>query len=424
LRATLEWSYGLLETRYQRILARLGVFAGTFSLEAAEHVAEADLDEIATLVDWSLLKPIGEGRFLLLETIREFALELLTRGDELAAVRERHLAFFLALVEEAEPNLTGPEQKRWYKQLALEHDNVREALDHACASGDGERALMLAGTIWRFWWNRGYTLEAAQWYTRALALRADASPRAIARAVFGAAHVAEMRGDAERAVAEFEEAARLLEESGERRWVISALAHLGSGYREIGQPERGRQTLEHALELASGNGDVRGVALANANLGGFFELEGDEERAISLLERALEGARAAGDVYLMGSVAASLAELRLSRGEIAAAAADISESLRLSSSIEDTHTLAETLAIAADVLAARGDPSTATLLYGCCDAVRAALGLGYWRSERDSIEMRAAAARNALGAQFDDTWSRGAELELPVAVGRALEALV
>src|SRR5205823_4671631 len=191
--------------------------------------------------------------------------------DELAAVRERHLEFVLSLVVEAEPHLTGPDQKRWYEQLALEHDNVREALDHACASGDGERALMLSGTIWRFWWNRGYTLEAAQWYERALMLRAAASPRAVARAVFGAAHVAEMRGDTEQAVAEFEQAARLLHESGETRWVISALAHLGSGFQSLGQPDRGRQILEQALELATQNGDVRGVALANANLGGFFE---------------------------------------------------------------------------------------------------------------------------------------------------------
>jgi predicted ATPase len=423
LRATMEWSYDLLDAYLQRIFRRLAAFRGTFSLPAAELIVQTELDDIAALVDWNLLKPIGQGRFLMLETIREYGAELLDASGESDEIRDRHLGYYLALVEEAEPKLTGPEQRQWYDRLRLEHDNIREALEYACNSGDGERAQMLAGTIWRFWWNRGYTLEAAQWYTRALALRADASPRAVARAVFGAAHVAEMRGDAEQAVAEFEEAARLLEESGEMRWVISALAHLGSDYREIGQPDRGRQTLEHALELASRNGDVRGIALANANLGGFFELEGDEERAISLFGRALEGARAAGDVYLIASGAASLAELRLSRGEIAAAAADISESLRLSSSIEDIHTLAETLAIAADVLAARGEASTATLLYGCCDAVRAAHGLSYWTSERDSIEQRAAAARDALGDRFDDTWSRGAELELSAAVARALEAL-
>jgi predicted ATPase/class 3 adenylate cyclase len=423
LRATLEWSYGLLESRYQRALARLGVFAGSFSLEAAEQVAEADLDELATLVDWSLVKPIGSGRFLLLETIREFALELLSASEELDEVRRRHLEFMLALVVEAEPKLTGPEQVQWYEQLSVEHDNVREALAYACASGDGERALMLAGSIWRFWWNRGYTLEAAQWYERSLALRESASQRAVARGVFGAAHVAEMRGDAEQTLAAFEEAAQLLRESGETRWVIPALAHLGFAYQTVGQRERGRATLEECLELATQTRDVRGVALANANLGGFFATEGDEERALALYALALEDARAAGDTYLVASTAASLAEGEVSRGETAEAADHIAESIRLSGSIGDTHTLAETLATAADVLFTLGDADTATLLYGCCHAVRAAYGLAY-RWERDSLQERAAAARETLGERFEGLWARGAELDIQAAVERALAALV
>ena len=182
-------------------------------------------------------------------------------------------------------------------------------------------------------------------------------------------------------------------------------------------------TIEQALELATQNGDVRGVALANANLSGFFELEGDEERAISLLARAREGARVAGDVYLIATVAAALAQLRLRRGETAEAAADISESIRLSGSIDDTHTLAETLAIAADVLGARGDADTATLLFGCCAAVRAAHELSFKSYERDPIEERAAVARETLGERFDDTWSHGTELELRPAVELALAAL-
>ncbi|HYZ89078.1 MAG TPA: adenylate/guanylate cyclase domain-containing protein, partial [Myxococcales bacterium] len=170
LRATIAWSYELLEAALQRAFRHLSVLAGSFSLEAAEGVAETGFDQVSALVDWSLLKPIGEGRFLMLETIREYGRELLEQTGELDAVRDRHLDFFLDLVKQAEPELTGPDQRRWYDLLALEQDNIREALAYACENGDGERALMLAGTIWRFWWSHGFIAEAEHWYERAFAI--------------------------------------------------------------------------------------------------------------------------------------------------------------------------------------------------------------------------------------------------------------
>jgi tetratricopeptide (TPR) repeat protein len=291
LRATIEWSYTLLETRLQAVLRRLAVFAGSFSLAAAEQVAKAELDEISALVDWSLLKPIGEGRFLMLETIREYALEALEASGETEEVRDRLLDYFLALVEEAEPNLTGADQREWYDRLAVEHDNVGEALGYACDSGDGERALMLAGTIWRYWWNRGFTVESAHWYARAFAVGGDASPTARARGVFGAAHIAEARGDAEQARIDFEEAVRLLGEIGETRWLILALTHLAEAYRALGHPERAAAIRLEALTLAQQSGDVRGEAVVKSNMANSLFADGDEERAASLYADALEGHR-------------------------------------------------------------------------------------------------------------------------------------
>src|SRR6266403_457988 len=176
LRATIGWSYTLLEEPLQRAFHRLAVFPGSFSLEAAEVVARTDLDQVTALVDWSLLKPVAEGRFLMLETIREFGRERIEGSSERDEIRDRHLGFFLQLVEQAEPKLTGPEQRRWYDRLVVDNDNLREALAYACESRDGERALMLAGTIWRFWWNRGRIAEASLWYERAFAVGQNASP--------------------------------------------------------------------------------------------------------------------------------------------------------------------------------------------------------------------------------------------------------
>jgi tetratricopeptide (TPR) repeat protein len=423
LRATLEWSYGLLETRPQQVFARLAVFAGSFSLEAAEQIARAELDEISALVDWSLVKPIGEGRFLLLETVREYAREVFDESAEADAVRDRHLDYFLRLVEEAEPKLTGPDQAEWYDRLAVEHDNVREALSYACDTGDGERALMLAGTIWRFWWNRGYTTESAHWYERAFAVAAAASPVARARGAFGAAHVAEERGETERAKVEFEEAARMLREIGETRWLILALAHVAVAYRALGNPEDAERSLAEGLALARQSGDVRGAAVVNANLAYNLMVDGEEDRAAPLIAEALEGHRALADVYGVALCLENQAMIALHRGDVEQAATSLSESLRLSSSIGDTHSLAAMLATAGAIILARGDADTSARLCGeaqaLCEKHGFDLGPLYRRLSDETISV----LRDVLGDRFEDARAAGAELELPAALELALRAL-
>ncbi|HMJ00997.1 MAG TPA: adenylate/guanylate cyclase domain-containing protein [Gaiellaceae bacterium] len=423
LRATIEWSYALLETRLQAVLRCLAVFAGSFSLGAAEEVAKAELDEISALVDWSLLKPIGDGRFLMLETIREYALEALQESGETEEVRDRHLDYFLALVEEAEPNLTGPDQVEWYDSLAVEHDNVGEALSYACDSGDGERALMLAGTIWRFWWNRGYTVESAHWYARAFAVGDDASPTARARGAFGAAHIAEARGDAEQARIDFEEAARLLGEIGETRWLILALTHLAGAYRRLGYPERADGSHQEALALAQKSGDVRGTAIVKSNMAFLLLAAGDEERAAPLFAEALEGHRSVGDVYGMALTHVNLGMVALRRGDVEHAARDISEGLRLSSSIGDTHSLVVILANAVPVVLARGDAVTSAQLCAATEALCNAHGFELDQDDRELLDDAVAAARQALGEGFEEAWAAGEELELPAAVELAIQAL-
>jgi predicted ATPase len=194
LRATIEWSYSLLTKRLQALFARLGVFAGTFSLAAAESVADADYDDVDALVEASLLKPVRGARFLMLETLREYAIESLEARRERDEFRARHLEYFLQFVVTTEPELAGPQQDDLFAELALENDNIREALAFACASGDSERAMMLAGSNWRFWHRRVQIVEALQWYERAFALGGDISTRARARATYGRSEMERNRG--------------------------------------------------------------------------------------------------------------------------------------------------------------------------------------------------------------------------------------
>jgi predicted ATPase/class 3 adenylate cyclase len=424
LRATIAWSYELLEEPLQGAFRRLAVFAGSFSIEAAEVVTGTDLDRIAALVDWSLLKPLGEGRFLLLETIREYAGELFALSEEYTEVRERHLAFFLDLVERAEPELTGPDQARWYERLTLERDNVREALTYACERLDGERALMLAGTIWRFWWNRGDIAEGSHWYERALAIGQDASPTARARGVFGMAHMIEARGDVEQARVRFGEAAALLRQIGETRWLILALTHLASAHHELGDEPRARAMNDEALELARESGDIRGAAIVRANIGGNLFLEGDDEAAAAVIRDALEGMRSVGDIFGVAACLGTLGWIALRSGDLGAASAELRESLQLSLSIGDAHSMAGTLVPAAAAVLALGDPGVAARLVGAIEAACRAHGFGLDPPDRQLMDDTALAAREALGNGFEGASTAGAELDLPDAVRVAVAALV
>ncbi|MGZ4414109.1 MAG: ATP-binding protein [Gaiellaceae bacterium] len=425
LRATIEWSYDLLSAEEQELFGRLAVFAGGCSYEAAEQVAGAEPDPLQSLLDKSLLRrrETEHGpRYWMLESIREYAAGLLDQDDECQDLRERHFSFCLALVEEAEPNLTGSEQRRWYERVALEEDNVREALTYACDRGDSDRALMLAGTIWRFWWTRGQIAEASRWYERALAVAANASEIARARGLFGAAHMAEARGDVDRARSQFEESAGLLQRLGETRWLILALAHLSGAYGDS-DPQHAKAILIEALGLAEASGDLRGAAIVKGNLADILLREGNNERAATLMEEALEGHRALGDIYGAATSLATLAVIARRHGDLDGAAANLRESLELSHSIHNVLTLSWTLPIAAALVLARGDPYAAARLCAADEELRRVYSFDLDQSERQDLDDTLDAARNALGPAFEEAWAAGAGLDLDGTVDLALRAL-
>jgi predicted ATPase/class 3 adenylate cyclase len=421
LRATIEWSYELLTAEEQRLFAHLSVFAGGCTLEAAEDVCGADLDTLQSLVEKSLLRLSGE-RYVMLKTIREYGRALLEGDTKREQLRRRHLSFFLTLVEEAEPELTGADQQRWYERLAAEQDNVREALMYACGIGDGERALMLAGTIWRFWWTRGQIAEAERWYERALAIGARASELARARGLFGSAHMAEARGDTERACSEFEQAATLLRGLDETRWLILALAHLVGLYGDS-DPERFESTSSEALALAEASGDVRGAAIVKGNLGNALLDKGEDHRASELIQEALAGHRALGDVYGMATCLTSLATLALRQGDLDAGAAYVRESLRLSRSIQDALTLSASLVVAGAVVRARGDPRTAARLCAADEALLSVHGIDLAAIDAALLDDTVRAVRRSLGEEFDEAWAAGTNLDVDAAVALALDSL-
>jgi tetratricopeptide (TPR) repeat protein len=282
---------------------------------------------------------------------------------------------------------------------------------------------MLAGTVWRFWWTHGYIVEASVWYNRAFSIGRDASPRARARGVFGMAHMTEARGETEQARIQFEEAAGLLRQIGETRWLILALTHLAQAHHKLGDKRRAVVVNEEALDLATRSGDVRGAAIVRSNLGYNFFIEGDDRRAASLFKDALKGSREVGDVYGTASCLANLATIALRTGDIDFAAANLRESLQLGSSIGDALTLAGTLAVAAAVAAGRGNPLAGARICGAVRAVCSAHGFKLEQAERQLLEDTTRALAKTLGDGFEEARTAGAELDLPAAVELAIRAL-
>lgn len=204
VRATIDWSHGLLGVEAQDLFARLSVFAAGFTLRAASTVADATFDGIAALVDQSLVQRGGD-RFSMLETIREYAAERLADADPSGEIRDRHADYFLDIAEQAAPALPGATRARWLAQLEADHDNLRAALS-CTLDRNHASALRIAVALAPFWRGCGYLSEGRSWLETALNLRFADEPALRARALEAASDLAGSQGD-------FEHASRLARES-------------------------------------------------------------------------------------------------------------------------------------------------------------------------------------------------------------------
>jgi predicted ATPase len=284
LRATIEWSHDLLSSDEQRLFARLSVFAGGCTLEATETVCGADLDALQSLVDKSLIR-FADGRFWMLETIREFALERLEGSGEAEELRRKHLDLFVELAEVAKPGLLARSSSTWFDRLEAEHDNIRAALAEALEHGRADVALRLGGAIWHFWWTRGYWSEGGRWLDSALAAGTDSDPQLRGGALIGAGMLALWRGDVERGSAVADEMVALAAEADSTRAGALLFAGLVAGRRD--DDDRAAELWEESARLAREQGDSRLLGMALNNLGTDALGRGEYERALELFEESL-----------------------------------------------------------------------------------------------------------------------------------------
>jgi len=318
LKGTLDWSYELLSEDEKKLFGRLSVFAGGWTLEAAEAVGrgggvEEDdiLDVLSGLVDKSLVvaeSAKGGGvRYRMLEPSRHYAQEKLEEGGESKEVRRSHADFFLALAEDAEPRLRGPEDTEQLERLETEHDNMRAAISWALERGEAELALRLGGALGAFWHARGHSREGRKWLEEALAKDDRASLAARVKALKALFWLAFDHWDHDRAEAVAQEAMELSAGAEIDRSLAAYLRIMLAGPAWVrGDYERGKELLEESLTLSREVDDKVGVAEALFQLAGTTEGLGDTAGAKEICEEGIALCREVGYTYRLPDFLLSL----------------------------------------------------------------------------------------------------------------------
>jgi predicted ATPase/class 3 adenylate cyclase len=459
LRGAIAWSHDLLPPEERQMFARLAVFAGGWTLDAAEEVCEASVDGLEALIDKSLVvfapSSAGQSRYTMLETIREFAAEQLALGGESAVLRPVHARFYCALAEEAESGLKGREQKTWLERLEADHENLRASLEWSLTQ-DPATALRLAAAAWLFWYTHGHVTEGRAWLGRVLAVADSAPSGARAKALDGAGYLASEQNDHAVAAAALEESLDCARRIGSDEDAAIVLAHMCSvmpGDPNDGWP-RGHEAV--ALARATGNNYILGVALNNlgdlASKTGkphkaFFEEsyrvrletgdasrialslinlaecalgEGDAAEARRLAGDALERAQQIGDRRNLCLALEVLGVIALADGAIEEAAGRLGECLALARELGHLLAVLDGLNGLAEVASRSGDATRAARLAGAADALRRSIRASHHDHAPDE-SCSLAAARGQLGSEaWAAAWSAGASISLDDAIDFAL----
>ena len=404
LKNTLDWSYGLLSAGEEALFARLGVFAGPFSLPAAEAVCAPDagqssgpgpvMETLGSLVDSSLVRAEtrgGEPRFSLLETIRDYALERLAGGGDWVAAHDRHAAYFQALAEPSGAELAGPAQLAWLGRLETEHDNMWAAMSWLVDQGHLDQATHLFLMTWRFWWLRGHLTELARLGDDIAAGSEDLPPYQRALALTGAGFILLANGDLARAQTVFEQTLPLYRQTSEKLGVIlnatvlAVLGHLAAIRRDYAGASK---LLDEGQALARElhDEDLAGydrlqqlltVAFMDNFLGQVRLSQADNDAAARLFTDGLTVARRARDRI---PILISLYDLALSsqaQGDLAGAAGHLKEGLALAAEAGDETSAAYYLEALAAVASQQDNPHRAVRLLAAARSQLEANGSGW-----------------------------------------------
>lgn len=427
LRAVFEWSWRLLDDDEQAALAALAAFRAGFDRVAAADVALANAAMLRALAAKSLLikrdaLAAAEARYEMHELVRQYALAKLDEGGQRVAVYSRYLAFYADLAHESEGQLIGADQARWWERLAVEHDNLREALTWAMRH-DPAAALRLAGSLWRFWFERCEYEAGERWLVEALDTAGEGDPAARAKALFGASRLAHAQGHIDAAWQRLEEGLPLAREGGDAGVLAFTASDLAWRRYEQGERASARALWGEALDVARQAGDRWLVAVVTASLGEAALNEGDVASARRDLAASVDLARDLGDALLLAFHLALLARALTACGEWPAAYACLGESLDIRQRLGNKANVAACLEGLAAVAAAEGEVAVApwaVQLLGAADGLRDAVHTPIPPVEHAAYAATVQALRDRLPlADFAAAWAAGRALTFDDALALA-----
>ncbi len=444
LRALVDWSYALLSDREKTLLRRLAVFAGGWTLDAAEAVCAGNgvapediehgeieggevLDGLTSLVDKSLVgydDADGQPRYRLLETIRQYAQERLAASEDEAATRERHATFFLRLVEDLEraARAEGGEREDWYECMEVEQENVRVALAWCrSAPGAAETGMALAGASFWYWYYSGRFSEGRACLEAELGVPVDTTPCARAKALAGAGCMALMLNDYNGARVRLGESVTLCREAEDNHSLGLALFLLGMLHTYAGDLATGKRLSEEARALSRTHGSQVILGYCLVMLGLHAAMEGDEALAETLFLESITLGRALRNKPHIGIALVRLGDLRQNQGRHEEAWSAYAECLTYSRGGESVLTLARCLHGLAGLWAVRGDWPRTVRLLSATGALFARMGASMPSFEAAVYERNIAAARVAVAEDvFRNAWSMGQSMPHDIAVADVL----
>ena len=473
LRAAMDWSYDLLNAGEQMLFRRLSVFAGGCNLEGVEAICNTKsdldldlLDGMASMVDKSLVQQVepakGESRFVMLETIREYALEKLHASGEMASTKRAHAAYCLVLAEEEVTEPSDAEGSGWLERLTLEHDNFRAGLEWLIETKDAEWGLRLGAALFRFWEMREYFTEGRDSLGKLLKLTGAAAPtKARARVLFAAGVLALEQGDcasADGLISEsldiarqqddkqgaaislnalavnarhlgdipvaralFEESLALWRELSDQKAVARSLSNLANIVKLQGDYVGARSLHEECLSIFQGLGDRTGVAWSRNYQGDVARDQEDSAAAQMLYEQALAIFRELGDCWGIAGTLADLGNLAREQGRYPIACALYRESIKIFQELAHKRGIARLLECFAGSAAIQLEAERSLRLAGAAAALRQNIGAPLTPAEQTKLEASLHPARQALtDTAAAAAWSQGWALPIEKAIEEAL----
>ena len=430
LRATIDWSYNLLPKPERAMLKRLSVFAGGWTMEAAETIAVGGevekinvLDLLTSLVNKSLvIFHLDDERYDMLETVKQYAREKLVASGEEDVFMNAHIEYFLTLAEEAEAYQSGDEQVKWLNRLEAEHDNFRAALNWSLQQRKNHTALRIAGALGQFWWVHNHLKEGREWFRQVLRTTKEFNNNTQAKALFWSGVLARQQGDYRDAKEPTRKSLQLCRSLEDKEGMARALNSLGAVYYFEGDLATAQNTFKEALMIRRELGDKSGIANALNNMAIVVHTQGNLLEASELYGESLAICQEVGEKWILAHVLLNMGHIAYEQEDALKAKKLYEEDLILCRELGDRDGLACALSGLAQMLCVELQAVHSAQIQGAVISLMKEVGTSLEPIEKRHFDKTAAALKKLLGDEnYWKEFEAGQALSLEQAIELALK---